>query len=82
MRKCCVCGQHVADGEGYESLNYVFCENCFPRFALDYKTRCYYCHKIVRKGDMVTSLADLGCGGRKDLVCEKCAKKHFGRTEG
>lgn len=79
MRKCCVCGGGVEDGEGYESLGYIFHERCLPKFPLTDKTRCYYCHKILRKGDMVTALDDLGAGGRNDLACEKCVRKHFGR---
>lgn len=79
MRKCCRCGGVVADEEGYESLGYVFCEKCFPRFPLLDKTRCCYCHKIMRKGDMVTALDDLGQGSPRDLACEKCVRKHYGR---
>lgn len=79
MKKCCVCGGVVADGEGYESLGYIFHERCLPKFPLKDKTRCYYCHKIMRKGDMVTALDDLGQGSSRDLACEKCIRKHYGR---
>lgn len=79
MRRCCVCGKSVADDEGYESLGYVFHEGCMPKITLGDKTRCYYCHKIMRRGDTVTALDDLGVGGRSDFACEKCVNKHFGR---
>ena len=80
MRKCCRCGDRVADDEGYESLGYVFCNNCFPKFSLTDKQRCCYCRKIMRKGDLVISLGDLGCGSDRDLACTKCADKHFSRA--
>ena len=75
-RKCCVCGGIVAEG-GYEVLGYKYHEQCFPFFETNEKQRCYYCHKIMRKGDKVVSLGDLGVGGNNDRVCVKCANKHF-----
>lgn len=81
MRKCCVCGKVVGDDDGYEVLGYTYHAECFPIMLLADKTRCYYCHKIMRKGDAVVSLASIGCGGREDLVCEKCTQKHFGRNK-
>jgi len=81
MRKCCVCGKPVNDGEGYEALGYVYHIHCFPWFPLPVKQRCFFCHKIMRSGDDVASLGDLGCGGQDDICCSKCITKHFGRNK-
>lgn len=76
-RKCCACGEKVASGTGYVVMGYAYHNECFPFKGCDEKDRCYYCHKILRKGDTIVTLGDLGAGGRSDRVCVKCANKHF-----
>ena len=81
MRKCCVCGKPVTDEESYEVLGYSYHEQCLPRRTLEVKQRCFYCHKIMRKGDEAVSRGDLGCGYQDELVCDKCTKKHFKKED-
>ena len=79
-RKCCVCGGKMDEVE-YEVMGYAYHKECFPFWECEEKQRCYYCHKIMRKGDSVVSLGDLGVGGYGDRICIKCADKHFGKKE-
>jgi len=75
--KCLLCGDLVPSGKGYVALGYHYHKECFPFKECDEKDRCYYCHKILRRGDTIISLGDIGMGGSSDRVCVKCADKHF-----
>lgn len=75
-RKCCVCGGTIKEG-GYDVLGYNYHAECFPFTEAQEKQRCYFCHKIIRRGDRVVSLGDLGVGAISDRACSKCADKHY-----
>lgn len=78
MRKCAICGDPIVNGTGYVALGYAYHDRCFPRQIISEKQRCFYCHKILRKGDESVCLGDIGVGGYHDRMCMKCADKHFG----
>lgn len=76
-QKCCTCRNPVVNGTGFTVMGYRYHDYCFPIIECEEKQRCYYCHKIIRKGDQCVSLGDLGIGGNDDRVCAKCTNKHF-----
>ena len=77
VHRCLLCGEPVVAGTGFVALGYYYHDYCVPFKEVEEKQRCFYCHKILRKGNTALSLADIGMGGRDDRVCTKCAHKHF-----
>ena len=77
VQRCVICDEPCVRGVGYVALGYRYHPQCFPFKEAPEKQRCFYCHKIIRRGDKIISLGDLGMGGSRDRICAKCADKHF-----
>lgn len=71
IRTCEVCGAIIEDGDAYETVEGIVCEDCYYNEFIT----CQSCGDVIRKEDGVT-VYDYW-GDVYAIVCEDCAQRYF-----
>lgn len=71
IKVCEVCGEIIEDGDGFETVEGIVCEDCYYS---DFIT-CEQCGDVIRERDGV-AIYDMW-GDVYEIVCEDCAQRYF-----